>query len=77
MLNFSEVAVPNEPVDLTALYRAWRRQPADPVACPNCAAALTITDRSARPYAEWYVFTCKTCSFEQTLHIPLAGPQGY
>ena len=37
---------------------AWRADPGEPVACPACGkAGLEIIDRSARPYAEWYVLT--------------------
>jgi hypothetical protein len=54
---------------------AWRAAPADPVACPHCAApGLRIEDRSARPHAEWYVLDCPTCGLAATLHMPLAAP---
>ena len=45
-----------------------------PVACPACGkAGLAIIDRSARPYAEWYVLPCASCGLSETLNIPL-GP---
>ena len=53
---------------------AWRADPAKPVACPACGKfGLEIIDRSARPYAEWYVLTCSSCGLSETLNIPL-GP---
>ena len=54
---------------------AWRADPARPVACPACEAeGLTIIDRSARPYAEWYALACPACGLDQTLHIALGPP---
>ena len=42
--------------------------------CPACGkVGLEIIDRSARPYAEWYVLTCWSCGLSETLNIPL-GP---
>ncbi len=61
----------------TALTRiaAWRAAPSEPVACPVCeAAGLAIVDRSARPYAEWYVLTCAACNLDATIHLPMAPP---
>jgi hypothetical protein len=53
---------------------AWRADPAKPVACPVCGAqGLTIIDRSARPHAEWYALSCRSCGFSETLHIPLGA----
>jgi len=52
----------------------WRADPEKPVACPACGKfGLEIIDRSARPYAEWYVLTCSSCGLSETLNIPL-GP---
>ena len=54
---------------------AWRADPDAPAACPVCGAAqLSIIDRSARPYAEWYYLTCAQCGLEETLHIPMSPP---
>lgn len=54
---------------------AWRKSPAELVACPAChTPGLVIVDRSARPYAEWYVLTCSACGLDHLLHIPLATP---
>lgn len=54
---------------------SWRADPETAVACPLCTAAgLTIVDRSARPYAEWYQLTCSACALDETIHIPLAPP---
>ena len=53
---------------------AWRADPDAPVACPACGkVGLQIVDRSARPYAEWYVLACPACGLSETLNIPL-GP---
>ena len=53
---------------------AWRADPGVAVACPACGKlGLEIIDRSARPYAEWYVLTCFSCCLSETLNIPL-GP---
>jgi predicted RNA-binding Zn-ribbon protein involved in translation (DUF1610 family) len=54
---------------------AWRADPDAPVPCPVCGeTGLTIIDRSARPYAEWYYLTCAECGLEETLHIPMSPP---
>ena len=54
---------------------AWRADPEGPAPCPVCGkAGLTIIDRSARPYAEWYYLTCADCGLEETLHIPMSPP---
>jgi predicted RNA-binding Zn-ribbon protein involved in translation (DUF1610 family) len=51
---------------------AWRVNADAPVACPACGeAGLMIIDRSARPYAEWYALSCRSCGLDETLHIPL------
>jgi hypothetical protein len=55
---------------------AWRADPANPVACPACGReGLTISDRSARPYAEWYVLSCSACGLNDALQIPLSPPR--
>ena len=55
----------------------WRLDPAQPANCPRCGKpGLTIEDRSARPYAEWYDLVCSSCGLDETLHIPLAPPTG-
>ena len=56
------------------LLAMWRRQPDLPLACPACQEPMVVTDRSTRPYAEWFNFHCDACGFDHTLHIPLAGP---
>ena len=57
------------------LIAAWRADPAVAPVCPVCAApGLTVIDRSARPYAEWYALACAGCGLDETLHIPLAPP---
>ena len=54
---------------------AWRADPDAPAPCPVCGAiSLSIIDRSARPYAEWYYLTCAECGLEETLHIPMSPP---
>jgi predicted RNA-binding Zn-ribbon protein involved in translation (DUF1610 family) len=53
----------------------WRADPETPVPCPACGeAGLTIVDRSARPYAEWYYLNCARCGLEETLHVPMSPP---
>jgi hypothetical protein len=53
----------------------WRRDPEAPVYCPRCGEeGLCVIDRSARPFAEWYVVSCAGCQLETTLQVPLAGP---
>lgn len=64
-------------VDLAALFKAWRRDPAAPLPCPACDKPLAVIDKSARPYAEWYTFRCDACGFDRSIHIPLAGPSSY
>ena len=52
--------------------RAWRADSAENSACPDCGApGLDIQDRSARPYAEWYVLAC---GLDATINIPLGPP---
>ncbi|MDZ4840764.1 MAG: hypothetical protein SH859_01280 [Hyphomicrobium aestuarii] len=61
--------------DLVELVRDWRTDPTRLVACPACLApGLDITDRSARPYREWYALTCTPCGFNRTVGISLAAP---
>ena len=56
----------------------WRGAPDDAVACPRCqAVGLTVSDRSARPYSEFYALACPACGMDVTVHIPLAGPAAY
>jgi hypothetical protein len=60
-----------------AAVAAWRADPAKPVPCPACGQeGLSVSDRSARPYAEWYVLSCAACGLDDTLHIPLSPPAG-
>jgi len=48
----------------------WRADPNAVCQCPRCGAAgVTITDRSARPHAEWYVFTCEACGLDAPLAV--------
>lgn len=64
----------NVPAALASIS-AWQRDPEVAVACPICrASGLSIIDRSARPFAEWYVLRCDACGLDHTLHIPLAPP---
>jgi RNase P subunit RPR2 len=60
---------------LVELVRAWRRDETIPVVCPACLApGLDITDRSARPYREWYALTCTPCGYTKTIGVSLAAP---
>ena len=53
----------------------WRADPATPVACPVCeTSGLSIEDRSARPYAEWYALSCTACGLRETLNVPMSAP---
>ena len=64
-----------EVANLMPRIAAWRVDPDAPVCCPRCeAAGLTIADRSARPYAEWYVVSCPACQLDETINIPLGAP---
>jgi hypothetical protein len=71
-----ELAREQIPAALAAIA-AWRAdRDAGPV-CPSCQArGLTIIDRSARPYSEWYALKCVTCGLEANVQIPLSGPGG-
>lgn len=61
--------------DLMKCVADWRRAQDAPAGCPACGAqALSIVDKSARPYREWYTFACTACGLDRTLEIPLAGP---
>lgn len=54
---------------------AWRLDSEAPVACPRCSReGLSVVDRSARPYAEWYALSCNACGLDTTLHIPMSPP---
>jgi len=53
----------------------WRASPELPVACPACGVpGLQIIDRSARPHAEWYALSCRSCGLDETLHMALGAP---
>ncbi len=57
------------------LVRAWLQNSRPAVPCPACAAEnLTIVDRSARPYREWYALSCSSCGLAQTVSVSLAAP---
>jgi transcription elongation factor Elf1 len=61
--------------DALASIAAWRIEPEASLNCPVChSSGLSICDRSARPYAEWYVLTCKSCGLDATVQIPMRGP---
>lgn len=52
--------------------RAWHINPKGQQNCPYCGApGVTIIDRSARPHAEWYHFSCTKCGLDDALYIPL------
>jgi hypothetical protein len=70
--------LPPEKVRLAyATLAAWRVEPTRPVACPACGReGLEVSDRSARPYAEWYVLSCAGCGLNHTVQIPLSPPMG-
>jgi transcription elongation factor Elf1 len=59
---------------LAAIAR-WREAPETQLNCPRCSASgLSVIDRSARPYAEWYHMGCPACGLDETIHIPLGPP---
>ena len=52
---------------------AWRMG-RGPLMCPSCGAeALSISDHSARPHAEWYRLACAACGLDQMLTVPLGA----
>jgi predicted RNA-binding Zn-ribbon protein involved in translation (DUF1610 family) len=58
-----------------ARITSWRVDPEAPVSCPRCGRdGLTIIDRSARPYSEWYALSCAACGLEATIQIPMSAP---
>ena len=58
-----------------ATIAAWRQDPESRVACPHCGhIGLSLADRSARPYVEWYQLACAHCGLDETIHIPLGPP---
>jgi hypothetical protein len=60
--------------ELVDVVRVWRRDETQLVACPACAGlGLDITDRSARPYREWYALSCKSCGFTRNVGVSLAA----
>jgi hypothetical protein len=60
-----------------AAVAAWRIDPTKPAACPACGRdGLEVSDRSARPYAEWYALSCSGCGLNHTLQIPFSPPNG-
>lgn len=66
---------PPDPAAMLNAVNGWRADPDQPIACPACGTeGLTITDRSARPYAEWYHLACTACGLDHTLHIAMPGP---
>ena len=55
----------------------WKNDPGSLASCPRCdAKGLSIEDRSARPYAEWYAMSCANCGLAVTMHLPLAPTPG-
>ena len=77
MADPAEKRLPNDRLGTAlAAIQAWRQTPARPQPCPVCGiSGLAITDRSARPRAEWYVLACAACGLDHTLHLPMAPPQ--
>jgi transcription elongation factor Elf1 len=70
------MALSADEIRLARAAIARRQADADAVLdCPRCGAAgLVLTDRSARPHAEWYHLCCAGCGLDETLHIPLGPP---
>jgi hypothetical protein len=63
-----------------AVIAGWRQAPAATLTCPRCGSVdgVTITDRSARPFAEWYQIACPGCGLDHTFQVPIsrAGSDG-
>lgn len=54
--------------------RVWQTDRKAGLTCPHCnAPGLTIVDRSARPYAEWYSFKCESCGLDDAIQIPMTA----
>lgn len=63
-------AMPAAVVTITA----WQQAPGQPPVCPLCRAkALTIVDRSARPYTAWFALSCGTCGLDDTITYAMGG----
>jgi hypothetical protein len=58
-----------------AVIARWRTDAEALLDCPRCGTAgLLLSDRSARPIAEWYQLSCLGCGLDETIHIPLGSP---
>ncbi|MCB1528185.1 MAG: hypothetical protein KDJ45_10835 [Hyphomicrobiaceae bacterium] len=56
--------------------RHWQADQNSALTCPVCGASgLQIVDRSARPFADWYAFSCEACGLDDHIHIPLPTPR--
>lgn len=56
-----------------ARIATWRQAPDAPMSCPRCdAMGATLTDRSARPFAEWFEITCTACGLNHTFNVPVS-----
>lgn len=52
----------------------WQQPNGAAVTCPVCkAAGLAVTDRSARPHAEWYHLACSACGLDATVGVPMGS----
>ncbi len=59
---------------------AWRVDRSKAVSCPRCHTdRVSVEDRSARPYTEWYAVQCPQCGLEHNINIALGAspPGGY
>ena len=77
MSNLKKKSLPADRIlDALAAIRAAHQNPDSPVTCPLCSEpGLVIEDRSARPHAEWYALSCKSCGLDDTIHIPMGSAQ--
>ncbi|MGD9783436.1 MAG: hypothetical protein AB7E80_02410 [Hyphomicrobiaceae bacterium] len=56
------------------VLRTFQRDHTAALACPACGVeGVRVVDRSARPYAEWYEFSCATCGLEDAIHMANAA----
>lgn len=71
----AKALLPDRMPHALAAITAWRTAPDAPVSCPVCGTlGLTIIDQSARPYAEWYQLSCRSCGLQDVVNIPLGPP---
>ena len=77
MLADHEVLTESEWYAAHRTIAAWKNDPEAEAKCPRCKdGGLSIIDRSARPYSEWYELHCDACDLVVTMQLPLAKTPG-